>query len=303
MDSLASRNETVKLAVQCSAVIAGTIIAANCFRVGLNRIFAIQSSRLWLAQTITISLIGAVLWFLLTLGMGSRGSIAIGRDSGVSAEADRGRRFARTFALSAGIALLFAFSAWLALDANDNLFYSRLLPWIPPLIWFQEVGFRTASRLFPCRYEGFDTGCEAYKWLPTFVFSNAITYFPFILAVVFVGRHRQRTESIMREITATFLRWGGVVGAVLLCFRLVLHRLHPEISSPIGPGGLPRMAWLALEWITGSICLAFVLSIPLVFYGAIRAVWSKAPVSQRLIELTRVVAFLIAALVLGNLYQ
>ena len=45
------------------------------------------------------------------------------------------------------------------------------------------MGFAQASRMFPCRAEGFDTGCEWYKTLPTFVAANAAAY----LSVAFVG--------------------------------------------------------------------------------------------------------------------
>ena len=178
----------------------------------------------------------------------------------------RDRYFAVSFAFGLAVALILAVSACLVLEVNDDLFYSRSLPWIPSLIWFQEAGFRTASRLFPCRYEGFDTGCEAYKTLPAFLLANVIGYVPFSLAIVFLFRYRESARSFLKGLSGAFLRWGSIAGVALLCIRLVLYRFSPDVSSPIAPSGVGRTAWLLLEWTLGPVSVAVALSIPFAFF-------------------------------------
>jgi hypothetical protein len=96
-----------------------------------------------------------------------------------------------TAALSVILGIALAVTLWLSLDASDEIFQSRLLPWIPSLIYAQEAGFRVAARLFPCQKEGFDTGCEAYKTIPTFVGSNALVYTAILLPIVHLWRTRR----------------------------------------------------------------------------------------------------------------
>ena len=218
-------------------------------------------------------------------------------------ERHRNRYFAVSFAFGLAVALILAVSAWLALEVNDDLFYSRSLPWIPSLIWFQEAGFRTVSRLFPCRYEGFDTGCEAYKTLPTFLLANVIAYTPFSLATVFLVRYGESARLFLKQLSSALLRWASIVGVTLLCIRLVLDRLSPNVSSPLAPGGIGRTTWLLLEGTLGPISIAIALSIPFVVYRTICAVWRRKFISERLIDLTYLAVFVLAALILGNQYQ
>jgi hypothetical protein len=302
MDSpISDRREAVKVAAQFSSVIAGTVIAASSFRAALDRIFAVESHRFWLGPVI-LSLIAGILWFLLMLAFGVLGTIP--KPVSVSCTKEqRGRYFGVSFALGLAVALILAVSACLALEANDDLFYSRSLPWIPSLIWIQEAGFRTASRLFPCRYEGFDTGCEAYKTLPAFLLANVIAYVPFSLATVFLIRYWESARSFLKPLSSPVLRWGSAIGVALLCIRLVLYRFSPDVSSPIAPSGVGRTAWLLLEWTLGPVSIAVALSIPFVFYGAICAVWRRKYISERLVVLTHLAVFVLAALILGNQYQ
>jgi hypothetical protein len=302
MDSLIRGNsQAVKLAVKCSLVIGGTLIAASSFRAVLNYVFSEEPNRFGLSQIIIVSLTASVLWFLLTTVCALRGTTPMSTDSAApSTKGERIQSLAVSFAVSVAIAMALAISAWLALETNDRLFYSRLLPWIPSLIWFQEAGFQTAARLFPCRYEGFDVGCEAYKRLPVFVLSNAIAYFPFSLATVFLILYTESSRSFLKAVRAAFLRWGGLVGVVLLCLRLVFYRLSPDVSGPNTPSRLGHMAWVLLQSIAGLITVALILAIPFVLYGAILGVWNRERISERLLDLTRVSAFLLAALILGN---
>jgi hypothetical protein len=89
----------------------------------------------------------------------------------------------------------------------------------------------------------------------------------------------------------------------LLCIRLVLDRLSPNVSSPLALLGFGRTTWLLLEGTLGPISIAIALSIPFVVYGAICAVWRRKFISERLIDLTYLAVFVLAALILGNQYQ
>jgi hypothetical protein len=97
------------------------------------------------------------------------------------------------------IALVLALSASLALDFSDSIFQSRLLPWTVSLIELQSVGFAQASRMFPCRAEGFDTGCEWYKTLPTFVVANAAAYLSVAVLGVYLYRKSERLKTVLRR--------------------------------------------------------------------------------------------------------
>jgi hypothetical protein len=98
----------------------------------------------------------------------------------------------RSLFLSVTLGAILAVALWFTLEASDEIFQSRLMWWVVPLIRVQEAGFRAASRLFPCQREGFDTGCEAYKKLPVFLGANAIVYSICLLPVVGLVRRRRR---------------------------------------------------------------------------------------------------------------
>ena len=298
------RREAIKLAVQCSSAVAGTAFAASSFTAVLHRVFAVESHQLWFAPII-ISLSAGVFWFVLMIALGAFGLIAKTVDSRnfSSRKLDHDRHFALNFVIALGAALMLALSAWLVLQANDDFFYSRLLPWIPSLIRLQEAGILVVSRWFPYKYEGFDAGCEAYKTIPVFILSNTFAYLPFSLATVFLIRCRKSTRLFLRKLASAFLRWGSLVGIALLCIRLVVHRWSPDVSIPTAIGGMGRTMWLLLEWTSGPISVVFFLSIPFVLYRAICAVWKNEHISESLVDVTRVAAFVLAAMILGNQYQ
>jgi hypothetical protein len=100
----------------------------------------------------------------------------------------------RSLFLSVTFGAVLAVTLWFSLEASDEIFQSRRMPWIVPLIRVQEAGFRAASRLFPCQREGFYTGCEAYKKLPVFVGANAIVYSICLIPVVGLVRRRKRPK-------------------------------------------------------------------------------------------------------------
>jgi hypothetical protein len=103
----------------------------------------------------------------------------------------------RNVALSIGTGLTIAVILWLSLDASDAIFQSRLLPWVRTLIYLQDIGFRVASRFFPCQKEGFDTGCEAYKTIPAFVGTNALLYSIVSLPLIYLLRMKATAKSLL----------------------------------------------------------------------------------------------------------
>ena len=94
------------------------------------------------------------------------------------------RDMKRSVAFSIAFGTALAVVLWFFLEASDMVFQSRLLPWVRPLIYSQDVGFRVANRLFQCKMEGFDIGCEAYKRLPMFVGANAFAYSIVLLPII-----------------------------------------------------------------------------------------------------------------------
>ena len=111
----------------------------------------------------------------------------------------------RLVGISAVIAFVVALSASLALDFSDSVFQSRLLPWTVPLIKLQSVGFVQVARMFPCRSEGFNTGCEWSKTLPTFVAANA-AYLPFALVGVYLYRRSEGVKTAIQRGQHSFVR-------------------------------------------------------------------------------------------------
>ena len=84
----------------------------------------------------------------------------------------------------------FAVMFYLSLNASDEIFQTRLLPWIPSLIHAQEPGLDVIARFFQCQKEGFDTGCEEYKTIPTLLASNAVAYTVIFFPVVFLWQKK-----------------------------------------------------------------------------------------------------------------
>ncbi len=103
----------------------------------------------------------------------------------------------RNIALSIGTGLTIAIILWLSLDASDAIFQSRLLPWVRPLIYLQDFGFIVASRFFQCQKEGFDTGCESYKTIPTFVGTNALLYSIVSLPLIYFLRMKATATNLL----------------------------------------------------------------------------------------------------------
>ncbi len=101
----------------------------------------------------------------------------------------------RTALLSIALGVMFAVMLYLSLNASDEIFQTRSRPWIHSLIYAQEPGIRVMSRFFPCQKEGFDTGCEEYKTIPTLLAANGIAYAIVLLPIV----HLWRTQRVRKR--------------------------------------------------------------------------------------------------------
>jgi hypothetical protein len=204
---------------------------------------------------------------------------------------------------AAAMSSVLAVTAWFALMANDEIFYSRLLPWIGPLIWLQETGFRVSSRMFPCRVEGSGSACEPYKWLSAFLVSNALAYFPFVLAGTFIYPRFPGRRLAAADIFRLLVRWGAVLGAAGLVVRLCLYRVAPEFASPIHAWDAGRVVWTGLDYLTGILALALALLVPFCSYRALRAIWSRRDVLPSLIDLTWLASFGVVVLTLAYQFR
>ena len=120
----------------------------------------------------------------------------------------------RNIALSIGTGLTIAVILWLSLDASDAIFQSRLLPWVHPLIYLQDVGFTVASHFFPCQKEGFDTGCEAYKIIPAFVGTNVLLYTIVSLPVIWFLQMAMSIGYEVRTLPRGVRLLAGTTGCV-----------------------------------------------------------------------------------------
>ena len=217
----------LNFAGQCSIPVAAIVIITRQFRAVVGHYFRRGSEDDWFVPVISIAAVLGLFWFGLTLtcdALGDRGTmVGIPR-----AERPKHQRHSQSWDFLASLtiagiaALVLAFFGWLALGVNDELFQSRLLPWITPLIRFQYFGFLTASRLFPCRMEGSEIGCEAYKTVPALLLSNTAIYFLFLLPIAFLYRMNEWIRSSTRWLLGRFLRWGSLLGAALLLAAVLL---------------------------------------------------------------------------------
>lgn len=277
------------------------------FRLILNRVPFAETGH-WIGSVILAS-VGGLLWFALTFFCLLR---ALRSDDGnslpvaSSADAKRAGGFLSTFTSSAVIACVLSLTAWVALDWNDAIFYSHLLPWIAPLITIQHSGFIAASRLYPCQAEGSNTGCEPYKWIPTFLIANALAYFPFVLGGVLWCRLSKAARTIPQYVARQFVRWAVPAVVVSLCALLVMHKLNLDTHNSLFPH--PGIAhwhlgvWELLNDITGTLIVMAGLLLPFYFYRAFRRSGGLSATRSMLWKLTELTIVLLAALMLGYVY-
>jgi hypothetical protein len=246
-------------------------------------------------------------WFALAFLV-----LARSRASGVGSPESRNpsptgtRTLLKTIALALVIACVIAITAWVGLYLNDEIFESRSLPWIAPLITMQEYGFWKASQMFPCQAEGFNTGCEPYKWIPTFLMANTLVYFPFVLIGLLSFQHSVAVRKTVRAGAGFLAHWCAVVVTAGFVALQVMHGLNLDTNDSLylhpGIGHWHFGAWEQVSDITGTLITVAGLSLPFYLYRAIRRANSLPAVRTRLADATSLVAMLLVALILGNVF-
>jgi hypothetical protein len=295
------------MAGRYAVVIASSILGMTILRLILDRVLSAETGN-WIGSVILAAVCG-LLWFALTFFCLLRALRGDGENSlavASSADAKQAGGFLSTLTSAAGIACVLSLTAWLALDWNDAIFYSRSLPWIAPLITVQHSGFVAASRLYPCQAEGSNTGCEPYKWIPTFLIANALAYFPFVFGGVLWYRLSKAARTNLQSVALQAVRWAAPVVVIGLCALLVMHKLNLDTHDSLFPH--PGIAhwhlgvWELLNDITGTVIVLAGLLLPFCFYRAFRKNGGLSVTRSRLSELTALTIVMLAALMLGNVY-
>jgi hypothetical protein len=298
----------VRISALCAGALATTILLAEFFRTAMERLFNGHWRESLHARAIAVALFAAacaLVWFLfvflcLAFDALRPRSIPTASDPPKENFRSNARSLIRIMPYVATAAFVLAITAVVVLEANDRLFFSRLLPWIPSLIWLQDPGFRVASRLFPCQFEGFDTGCEAYKRLPAFVLSNAIAYFAFLLVGTLPYCRSAYIRSAWPSIWRSLIRYGTVIGSFGLCVRLFIHGIAPGLELPIHAFDVERLGWIVLNNATGIVALLLFLFVPFCGYKALLALRSGMQARSDVIDLTWLASFVVIAILLGN---
>jgi hypothetical protein len=294
------------MAARYALIIASSVLGMTIFRVILNRVFAAASEH-WVGSVVLAVVLG-LMWFLFSFFCLFR-VIRSEKENSPETLNDEVKKvsvFLSALTISALIASAVSLTAWLALYCNDAIFFSRLLPWIAPLITVQHSGFVMASRLFPCQAEGFDTGCEAYKWIPAFLIANALTYFPFVLGGVLWYRRSSAARTMLESVARRSVYWSAPVVVVGLCTLLVLHKLPLDTHDSLYPH--PGIAhwhfggWELLHDLIGTLIVIAGLLLPLYVYRAFRKSGGLSATQCRLSELTALMTVILAALTLGYVY-
>jgi len=293
------------MAGRYAVVVASWVIGMTVFRLLLNRV-PVAETKHWVGSVVLAAVCG-LLWFVLTF-------ICLLRVVRTDEENSPKRTSNATktggvfsaVAASALIACVLSLTGWLALYWNDAIFYSRSLPWIAPLVTIQHSGFVAASRLFPCQAEGFDTGCEPYKWIPSFLIANALAYLPFVLAGVSYYRRSGSAQATLQSLASRSLSWSVPMVVVGLCTLLAMDKLNLDTHDSLFPH--PGFAhwhlgvWELLNDITGAVIVIAGLVLPFCFYRAFRKSGGLRATQSRLRQLTELTTVMLAALMLGYVY-
>jgi len=292
----------------CASAVGGTILLAGCFRATIARIFNSQWGDNFQNRAMALAILSIAfffIWFLfvflcLVCGASRPVSNPCKFDGSKENVSSGGRTMFRRLGYVVSSALVLAITLSIILQANDYLFFSRLLPWIPSLIWLQACGFRVASRMFPCQSEGFVTGCEAYKWFPAFLLSNGIAYFPFLFLGALLYFRSPYIRLVWPRIWRSIIRYGALIGSLGLCTRLLVHNIEPSIALPTRPIDLEQLAWIVSDNVTGITALLLFLLVPFCAYRLLRALRLGTCVRSEAVDLTWLASFTAVALLLGN---
>jgi hypothetical protein len=293
-------------AARYAAIVFGAIAGSALLRLLLHRVLAMPGDVQLRGPIILASLLG-FFWFAL-------GFLVFARSSARRIDFPRARTPSptgtrtvfRTITLALVVACLMAMTAWVGLYLNDQIFYSRSLPWIAPLITVQGYGSGKASQMFPCQAEGFDTGCEAYKWIPAFLIANGLCYFPVALLSLFSWRLSDTVRKTVRTGVQGFARWSVGAVTVGLVALQIMHGLNRDTHDSLYPHpGIAHWhfgAWELVNDITGTLVTVAGLSFPFYFYLALRRADGLLEARTRLAAATSLAATLLVALMLGDVY-
>lgn len=305
-DDLLAQQSRAAPAGWYAAAVFGAVVGSAILRVVLHRIFPIPRDG-HLRGPVVLALVLGLLWFALAFLVLARSSPGgVGSTKSRSPSPSETRTVLRTIIFAFVVACVIAITAWVGLYLTDTIFYSRSLPWIAPLITVQDYGFGKASQMFPCQAEGFDTGCEAYKWIPTFLIANSFSYFCFVLLGLFSWRHSEAVRRIVRAGAHAVVHWSvGAVTAGLVALQ-VMHGLNRDTHDSLYPH--PGIAhwhfgvWEQINDLTGTLITVAGLSLPVYLYRAFRRTHSLAEARTRMAEATSLLVTLLVALILGDVY-
>jgi hypothetical protein len=293
-------------AARYAAVVFAVTIGSAAFRLLLHRVLAMpQYEQSW-GPIILASVLGLFWFTLASLVLARSGSNAVPSPQWLNPSLTGRRTVLRMMTLALVITCVIAVTAWVGLYLNDEIFESRSLPWIAPLITVQTYGFEKASQILPCQAEGSDAGCEASKWIPTFLMSNSLAYFPFVLIGFLSWQNSDAVRKAARAGAGFFVRWCAVVVTAGLIVLQVMHGLDLNTYDSLYPNpGIGHRhfgIWEQVNDITGTLITVAGLSLPFYLYRAIRGTNGLPEARTRLAEATSLVATLLVTLILGNVY-
>jgi hypothetical protein len=296
----------IRFATWCAASVAAATLVAFCFRATMERIFVGDRGMIFLHRATLIGVMAAacgLAWFFFVLiclslhvpQKSTSEEVHAAKQNSCSTQ----EQWARTLAWAVSAALVVATTADLVLQTNDQLFSSRLLPWVRPVIWMQTQGFREAWTLFLCQPE-LKVGCEPYKWLAAFIVSNAIVYFPLVLIGRIIYCRYSWFRSGWPRLKPLIIRCGALLGSVGLCTRLFLYGMEPGVGSPVHAFDFDRLLWTVLDNATGIFALLLFLLTPFSAFKLLRNIRLGNSALPDVADLTWLASFLIVALFLGN---
>jgi hypothetical protein len=301
-----SQQQIWKVGGVCAAILALISAGAHLFRGVLDRIVYGDWGTAFLLRLVLSTVILCAGWFLFALTILKVNSQRpSGRVDGSSAGPNSPLNLSqwRAASTAALMSLVLALTAWFALAANDEIFFSRSLAWIGPLIWVQSAGFHVASRFFPCRMEGSDLGCEAYKWLPAFLLANAAGYFPYLVMGTLLHMRFKGVRAYSERFLHLLIRWGVTLASAGLATRLLIVRFAPEISLPNHSWDFTRIGWSLADTVAGVLALVLLFIVPLSIWKAVQAMWKRTDAVMNLVDLTWLASFGVIALTIGYQYR
>jgi len=303
--NLPPQNNVVSSA-RCAALLAAAILGMASLRAAVNRTFGGARNAHWTELVAVASALG-LLWFVVGLYVVRSRHGTANNSAKSDAREPRGNRgVGWPLAMSIFIALVMALSAYFALYLNDEIWYSRLLPWIGLLIGVQYPGFHAASRLSPCQKGGFNTGCEAYKWIPAFLLADTLAYLPFVTTGVLCYMYSKSARSLLDFVSRQFIRWSPIVAIVSLFGLLIMHGFGFDVWNFQYPG-TDKWYWHSILWnavsnLAGMIVVIGGFLLPFHLYLTFRWKGSTKERQGNLSGLTSLTIIILAALMLGYVY-